>query len=25
VPGANMEVKFTRNLKFVANWLKDRK
>ena len=25
VPGANMEVRFTRNLKFVANWMKDRK
>lgn len=24
-PGANMEVRFTRNLKFVANWMKDRK
>jgi len=25
VPGANMEVRFIRNLKFVANWMKDRK
>ena len=25
VPGAPMEVRFTRNLKFVANWMKDRK
>ena len=25
VPGAKMEVRFTRNLKFVANWMKDRK
>ena len=25
VPGANMEVRFTRNLQFVANWMKDRK
>lgn len=25
VPGAEMDVKFTRNLKFIANWMKDRK
>ena len=25
VPGANMVVRYTRNFKFVANWLKDRK
>ena len=25
VPGAPMEVRFTRNLKFIANWMKDRK
>jgi hypothetical protein len=25
VPGAAMDVRFTRNLKFIANWMKDRK
>ena len=25
VPGAEMDVRFTRNLKFIANWMKDRK
>ena len=25
VPGSPMEVRFTRNLKFIANWMKDRK
>ena len=25
VPGASMDVRFTRNLKFIANWMKDRK
>jgi len=25
VPGAKMDVRFTRNLKFIANWMKDRK